>query len=138
MNEFKSKMQFVFQYLNRSISDLMRAGRAIKIYDAPSTPGQTVEIHIKNVETIIKFENWNNNDFDLKLIINDCIKMGDRLFIIFDNPTNGSGEVTIASDNLEFNSCGPDGDDDVYLPDEGVTIIPFIFNCDKFYGLDYC
>ena len=139
MNEFKSKMSFVFQYLNKSISELLRAGRSVKIINAPQTPGQTIQVNIKNVETILKFVNI-NQDFNLFLIYDDCLKIGDKLYMILDSTGSDGGIITVTSNNIGFNRCGGDNppEDDYEVNGDEITIVPFIYNCDRFYELDYC
>lgn len=139
MSEFKSKMQFVFQYLNKSISDLVRAGRSVKIIEAPQTPGQTIEVTIRNVETVLKFTNINVN-FNVFLIYDDCLKLGDKLYIILDTIGSSGGQITFTSGNIAINGCGGSNPpQNLYTTQNNeVVIIPFLYNCDKFYGLDYC
>jgi hypothetical protein len=99
------------------------------------TSGETVSIDLSSPETIIKFDGDLAQAFNLDAVT-DNSKLGDKLFLIVSS-TIGNFDIT-STGNLNFNACGPDSPPSTHEVEVGTTIIPFMFDGNRFYGLDYC
>ena len=118
-----------------TVEDFARSLRTIVTIAAPTAPGQTINLTLSAPETVVKFVGSIDEDFDLNTIIAGS-KIGDKLYLIMSS-TTGNSNITSVGD-LDFNDCGPDNPPSNHDVDTGTTIIPLVFDGDKFYGLDYC
>mgnify|MGYP003344449672 CR=1 FL=1 len=64
------------------------------------------------------------------------LKIGDKLYMIMSATV--PNKAIISTGNLVFNNCGPESPPSSHGIDIGTTIIPFIWDGENFYGLDYC
>ena len=136
MKEFKSPIVFMWQYLNRSVFDFIRGSRKYVTLPVPTTAGETIKLYTSAPETIVKFADVIDADFNLEVIpVNN--KLGDKLYLIM-NSTGPAFTVT-STGNLLFNDCGPSSPPSTYTGlNQNKVIIPFVFDGENFYGLDYC
>lgn len=135
MKEFKSPIIYMWQIMSQKIYDFIRNARKIITIQAPTIPGQTINLYLSAPETIVKFEGSIDVDFDLNTVPVGS-KLGDKLYLIMSS-TTGNADVTSVG-ALDFNDCGPDNPPSNHDVDNGTTIIPLVFDGEKFYGLDYC
>jgi hypothetical protein len=119
-----------------TVEDFVRSLRTIITIDAPTVIGETVDLTLSAPETVVKFVGDITQDFNLNTIPVGS-KIGDKLYLIITGASTGNPVIT-STGALDFNGCGPDTSPSNHDVDAGTTIIPLVFDGEKFYGLDYC
>ena len=125
----------MWQMMSQKVYDFIRNSRKYVTIISPTNAGVTVDLYLSAPETIVKFEGSIDVDFDLNTVPVGS-KIGDKLYLIMSSNT-GNAIITSVG-QLEFNDCGPDNPPSEHDVDNGTTIIPLVFDGEKFYGLDYC
>ena len=135
MNEFRSPLIYMWQYLNRSVFDFIRGSRKYIVLPVPTVSGETVKVYLSAPETILKFDGDIQVDFNIEVIsVNN--KLGDKLYMTFSS-TSSSYQITALGD-FYFNDCGPDSPPSEHGVADGTTVIPLMYDGTAFYGMDYC
>jgi hypothetical protein len=135
MKEFRSPLNYMWQNMSQRVFDFIRGSRKHVTLPVPASLGDTVTLYVSAPETIVKFDGDLTQAFNLNTVPVNA-KLGDKMYLIFSSATDGY-EIT-STGSLDFNSCGPGSLPSAHNVEVGTTIIPFLFDGTKFYGLDYC